>query len=217
MTGKSDEDTRGSSKDRGIVRFSIFLVFEALIFAFFFLFYNYSILFYLYLYSTPFLLGVIIYLFRKDMPVARNFLSKDIFVLIAVIVIWIYIYALIKQPTSYVFSITYYPAILEELNFRFVIPEVISRKTGIGRAIVIQSILYTVFYLGLPILRPGSYPGIYLYILLFDNFALSILYGAVYYLRRSIYLDVALHMSFYLVEIFLTASTAWIATVLAPV
>ena len=190
---------------------------EALIFGSFFFFFDFHILFFVYLYTTPFVFAMILFLFRQKLPIKKNFLSKDVFLLLAVIVIWIYVYALLKQSTIYVLSITYYPAILEELNFRFLIPEILSRKTGMGKALVIQAVLYTIFYLGLPLLKPGSFPGVYLYFFIFDNFATSLLYGAIYYLRKSIYLDISLHMSFYLIEIFLTASTAWIGAALAPV
>jgi CAAX amino terminal protease family. len=190
---------------------------EALIFGCFFFFFDYHILFFVYLYAAPFVFAMILYLFRTGLPVKKNFLSKDLLLLIAVIVAWLYVYALVKQSTVYVLSITYYPAILEELNFRFIIPEMLSRKTGMGKALIIQALLYTIFYMGLPVLKPGSYPGVYLYFFIFDNFATSLFYGAIYYLRKSIYLDIALHMSFYLIEIFLTTSTAWIGAALAPV
>ncbi|MCL4341148.1 MAG: CPBP family glutamic-type intramembrane protease [Candidatus Thermoplasmatota archaeon] len=200
-----------------LIKKIVIVLLEVPVFLSFILFFDFSWLFTFYIYVTPFLLIAIIYLARKRIHVERNFLSKDFFVFLGILFLWLYVYALMKQSTLYVLSIVYYPAFLEELNFRYIIPELLSGKTGMGKAIIIQSVLYMIFYAGLPILKPGSYPGIYEYIFFFDNFVMSIFYGSIYYLRESIYLDVTLHMSFYLIELFLTPATAWIATVLAPV
>ena len=193
------------------------ILLEVPVFLSFILFFDFSWLFTFYIYATPFLLICILYIARKNIHLEQNFLSRDFFVFLGILFLWLYIYALMRQPTLYVLSIAYYPAFLEELNFRYIIPELLSGKTGMGKAIIIQGVLYTIFYAGLPILKPGSYPGVYEYIFFFDNFVMSIFYGSIYYLRKSIYLDITLHMSFYLIEIFLTPATAWIATVLAPV
>jgi hypothetical protein len=201
----------------GIGKKVLIVLLEVPIFFSFIFFFDFPILFTIYLYATPFLLIGIMLLARNRIHLQRNFLSKDFFILLGVVFLWLYIYGIMRQSELYVLSITYYPALLEELNFRFIIPELLSGNGKMGKAIVVQAVLYTLFYAGLPILQPGSYPGIYEYFFFFDNFAMSLFYGALYYLRKSIYIDVAIHMSFYLIEIFLNSSTAWIGAVLAPV
>ena len=88
-------------------------------------------------------------------------------------------------------------AFIDELNFRFVFQNKVAAYAGDGRAVIVQSIAFTALYSGYVIFETAGYPGLFLPLFFLDMFGMGMLYGALYYLRRNIYMDMALHLSLY--------------------
>ena len=177
-----------------------------------------AIFYYLYLSVTPLLFVVISY----SLPEIRNavsatLLSKDFMILISVLLFWLYLYALTRNGPVYVFETAYYPVFLEEFNFRFLIIMFLQRRFPIGQAIIIQAVLYSLLYLSFILFQGPGYPGIFMELFMIDNFAMAVTYGAIYYFRKNFYIAAAVHMSLYLMDVFLPSSLGWIAYVTTPV
>ncbi len=196
----------------------IFISSELVIFAMFYLMQVDAIFYYLYLSVTPLLFVVISY----SLPEIRNavsatLLSKDFMILISVLLFWLYLYALTRNGPVYVFETAYYPVFLEEFNFRFLIIMFLQRRFPIGQAIIIQAVLYSLLYLSFILFQGPGYPGIFAELFMIDNFAMAVTYGAIYYFRKNFYIAAAVHMSLYLMDVFLPPSLGWIAYVTTPV
>lgn len=167
---------------------------------------------------TPVLFVIMSY-FLADVKISLKqvFLSKDIVIFISVLSAWLYIYAITRSGTDYVFQTLYYPAFLEEFNFRFLIVRFLSKYIGVGRSVIIQAVVYAAVYSSFLVYSPAGYPGLYSFFFVADNFAMSCIYGGIYYLRKNIYIDLSLHLSLYVMDVFLPASLGWLAYVSTPV
>lgn len=197
----------------------LFLASEAVIFFFFFsiLGYRKVIAFDLYVGITPALLILQIYLnddLRKT--VRQLLLSKDIIIFLSVLTIWVYIFALQKLDIGYIFSTLYYPVILEELNFRFVVINSLKRWISFPRAVIIQAFLYAFFYSSYLIFEPHSYPGIYGPLFVVDMISMGLLYGAIFFIRKNLYIDLSIHLSLWVMAAVLPPLFAWIPYTMAP-
>ncbi len=201
------------------------LLFTTLEFLFFALFYlsqdpgiDHVLVFHLYIGISPLIIVVLTYFIPELRKVAkRAFLSKDMVVFIAVLSLWLYLYDVRHLGVSSVFSFLYYPVLLEELNFRFIVIEFLSSYVSEGKAVVIQALMYAIFYSSFVIFYPGGYPGFYTPIFVLDNFAMAVIYGAIYYVRKNIYIPLTIHLSFYLLLVFLPLSFGWLGYVTTPV
>ena len=201
------------------------LLFAFLEFVFFALFYfsqdsyiNHTLVFHIYIFTAPVIIIVLIWLIPELRKKVKSLLvSKDLIIFVAVLAIWLYAYDVQHIGVSSVFSFLYYPVILEELNFRFIVIEFLKNYTSDGKAIICQALMYTLFYASFVIFYPNGYPGLYAPLFILDNFAMAIIYGAIYYLRKNIYLTTALHLSFYLLLVFLPLDLGWLGYVTTPV
>ncbi len=120
--------------------------------------------------------------------------SRDAFILVAAFIVWgtVWLY-LGLSPWGILFPY----AFIDELNFRFVVQNKVSEYLGNGRAVVVQSIAFTALYSSYVIFESSGYPGLFLPLFFVDMFGMGVLYGALYYLRKNIYWDVAVHLSLY--------------------
>ena len=201
------------------------LLFAILEFVFFALFYfsqdsniNHTLIFHIYIFTAPVIIVLLILVIPELRKKVKSLLSsKDLVIFVAVLSIWLYVYDVKHIGVSSVFSFLYYPVILEELNFRFIVIEFLKNYTSDGKAIICQALMYTLFYASFVIFYPHGYPGLYAPLFILDNFAMAIIYGAIYYLRKNIYLTTALHLSFYLLLFFLPLDLGWLGYVTTPV
>lgn len=177
-----------------------------------------DIFFYLYIGITPVIFIILISKIRilRENTV-KSLASKDMIIFFSVMVIWLFLYPILHQYAPYVVEISYYPVILEEINFRFIIARFIGKFTGLRKATVYQAILFAVFYLSVPIMEPGSYPGIYLPLFIFDTFGIGLVYGALYYIRKNIYLSASLHLALYALSPIVPAGWGFIPYTLTEV
>lgn len=197
---------------------ALFILSEIIILGLFFEISRGVLVFYLYMVVTPFLFVVMsYYLTDVKKTISRTILSKDMVIFLVFLFAWLYIYSLTRNGLEYVFQTAYYPVFLEEYNFRFLMTRFLKRYVGEGRAIVIQAILYALAYASFLVYSPAGYPGLYAVFFVLDNFAMSCIYGAIYYLRKNIYIDISIHLSLYLMDVFLPASLGWLAYVSTPV
>lgn len=202
------------------VRFSIFFTFEGILFSLYYLnlwITDSTLPFYLYIGLFPLFLFLLVYWSEPAKQKLKTLLlSKDLIIFISVLIVWIYIYALDKLSIPYIFSTLYFPVLIEELNFRFIITEYVSELTGLGRAVVIQAFMYTFLYAAYLILLPNSYPGLYGPFYLIDMLSIGLVYGAVYYIRKNLYIDIALHLSLWLMAAIVPFLLVWIPYTFAP-
>lgn len=204
----------------GKIRYLSFGLLEALIFILFYL--NLGITssdvpFYLYIGLFPLIAFFLVYISPGAKKDLRHLLvSKDMVVLISVIVVWVYIYELENLPVSYIFSTLYFPVLIDEINFRFIVTSYVSEKIGMGKAVVVQALLFTLLYSGYLIILPGSYPGPYAPLFVIDMVAVGLIYGAVYYLRRNLYIDISTHLSLWLMAAVIPYLLVWIPYTFAP-
>ena len=178
----------------------LFVTLESVIFILFYMSLSAfaNIFFYLYIGVTPVIFVVLISkirILRKN--AVQSLASKDMIIFFSIMVIWLFLYPILHQYAPYVVEISYYPVILEEINFRMIIARYLGKFVGLRKATVLQAILFAVFYLSVPIMEPGSYPGIYLPLFIFDTFGIGLVYGALYYVRKNIYLSASLHLTLY--------------------
>jgi len=202
------------------LRFTFFILLELVLFALFYInlyLTDSSLPFYLYVGLFPPILFFLVYISessRKELK--KLLLSKDMIVLFAVISVWIYIYALDKLSIPYIFSTLYFPVLIEELNFRYLITSYLSEVMSLPRAIVVQAFLYTLLYASYIIVLPGSYPGIYAPLFIIDMLSVGLIYGAVYYIRRNLYIDISFHLSLWLMAAVIPFLLVWIPYTFAP-
>ncbi len=196
----------------------VFALGEFITIALFFLLSKGPLVFYLYMCLSP-LIFVLLCLYLKDVrsAVRKMLTSRDLVIFAAVFFIWLYLYSISRNGPLFVVETAYFPAFLEEFNFRFIMVVFLKRYIGEGRAVVLQSLLYSVAYSNYLVFSPTGYPGFYLELFIIDNIAMACIYGAIYYLRKNIYIDISIHMSLYLMDVFLPASMGWIAYISTPV
>lgn len=196
----------------------IALLIEPAIFALFYSIQVNVIFYYLYLGVTPLLFGLTSYYvpdIRKE--IYGVLLHKDSIIFFSLIAIWLFLYAATKNGPLYVFETAYYPVFIEEFNFRFILIVLLRRKFAPGQAVIIQALLYAIFYSSFLVFYPSGFPGVFLELFLFDNFSMAILYGFIYYFRKNFYIPASIHMSLYLISVFLPASLGWIPQITTPV
>lgn len=203
-----------------VIRYALFLIFEAILFSMFYLtlwLKNSSIPFYLYIGLFPLFLFLLVYWSENARSKLKTLLvSKDIIIFFIVLSAWIYIYALEKVSIPFVFTTLYFPVLIEELNFRFIIMEYLSEFVARSRAVIIQAIFYTLLYAGYLIFLPGSYPGIYAPMYVIDMLSMGLVYGAIYYIRKNLYIDMSIHLSLWLMAEVIPFLLVWIPYALAP-
>lgn len=194
---------------------------EATIFALYYLFLYFNwdlavsgLLYTLYEYGSPVLLALLVY-YDKDLRKAalQTLQSKDVFFLIAAVFVWGYIFALRGFSLM---SLIYAPAVIDEINFRLVATSFFSKFTNKSAATVIQAAMFMSLYANYIVFEPGGFPGLYAPLYLLDMFMMGILYGAIYYIRKNIYLDIVLHNSLYVASFIVPASLAWIPYIMLP-
>lgn len=203
----------------GRQRYTIFILLEIVLFALFYL--NLAIEstlpFYLYVGLFPLILFYLVFISKNLREKLRTvFLSKDMMIFFTVLIIWIFVYAFEKISIGYAFSTLYFPVLIEELNFRFLITEYLTEKIALSRAVVIQAILYTALYASYLIVLPGSYPGLYGPLFIIDMLSVGLIYGAVYYLRRNLYIDISFHLTLWLMAAIVPQALVWIPYTFAP-
>ena len=64
----------------------------------------------------------------------------------------------------------------EEINFRYVMINYLAPIARGGIAVILQALLYMVFYSTVLIASPGGYPGIFSEFFLIDMFSLGLIY-----------------------------------------
>lgn len=168
----------------------------------------------LYIYLSPVLLAVmVIFIPSLRSGLSRVLGSKDLFILFFVVVVWIYIWGLHHISPTYLF----YPiAFIDEINFRYVITDFTSSYTGKPKAIIVQAVLFMLLYSSYLIFESQGYPGFYALLYLVDMFSMGILYGAIYFVRKNIYMDVAIHLSLFAMIPIIPAYLGWIPYSMLP-
>ncbi|WP_393970761.1 CPBP family intramembrane metalloprotease [Oxyplasma meridianum] len=198
----------------------LFVTMQIIIFSFFYLSLSAfaDIFFYLYMGIAPVIFVILISKIRilRENAV-KSLASKDMIIFFSVMVVWLFIYPILHQYPPYVLEISYYPVILEEINFRFIIARYIGKFTGLRKATIFQAVLFALFYLSVPIMEPYSYPGIYLPLFIFDTFGIGLVYGALYYIRKNIYLSASLHLALYAISPIIPAGWGFIPYTLTEV
>lgn len=207
---------------RRLYEILFFVSVEAVIFALYYLFlyfvpislYVSNKLYITYEYGTPLLLGLFIWHDRDLRKAALLTLkSKDVFFLIAAIFIWGYVFALNGISPANIF---YAPAIIDEINFRLVVTNFFKKFTKAGTATIIQAFMFMMLYANYIVFEQGGFPGIYTPLFLVDMFMMGILYGAIYFVRKNVYLDIVLHNTLYVLSYIVPASLAVIPYVMLP-
>ncbi|MCL4451702.1 MAG: hypothetical protein M1327_03635 [Candidatus Thermoplasmatota archaeon] len=201
--------------------FILFLLTEAVVYLLFYSFLGFMLhpnlsatLYYLYLLIVPLLLIITI---GSDHALVKNALrnieSKDWTVFVTALFIWGYIFAFNKFSP---FDMFYGIAIIDEINFRFLVFNMLSRYIRREYAVVIQAVLFMLLYMNYIIFEPGGYPGLYAPLYVVDMFSMGILYGVLAYLRGSIYLDLIIHLSLFDMVYFSPPIPGWIPYVMLP-
>lgn len=196
----------------------IALAIEPVIFALFYLIQVNVYFYYLYLTVTP-LLFILATVYVEDVrkEVYRVFLHKDAIFFLSSIAIWLFLYAASRNGPMYVFETAYYPVLIEEINFRFILLVLLRRKFAAGQSVIIQAVLYTIFYSSFLLFYPSGFPGVFMELFLFDNFSMAIIYGFISHYRKNFYISSTIHMALYLVSVFLPASLGWFPQITTPV
>ncbi len=199
----------------------LFLLTEAVVYLLFYLFLAFLLqpslsatLYYLYLFIVPLLLVATI---ASDHGLLRDAVrsieNKDWALLVTAIFVWAYIFALNKFSP---FDIFYGIAIIDEINFRFLVFGILSRYVRREYAVIIQAVMFMLLYLNYLLIEPAAYPGLYAPLYVVDMFSMGILYGVLAYLRRSIYLDLILHLSLFDMVYFSPPIPGWIPYLMLP-
>lgn len=209
-------ETVNSLKGRMATLLPIF--FEAAIFVMFYLIQVNTYFYYLYIGATP-LIFLLASVYIKDVrnAIYKVLLHKDLTVLLTVILVWLFLFAATHNGSLYVLETAYYPVFLEEFNFRFLLITFLRRKLSFGQSIVIQAMLYSLFYASFLVFYPSGFPGVFLELFILDNFSMAIVYGVLYYFRKNFYIATSLHLSLYMMSVFLPASLGWLPQVTTPV
>lgn len=194
------------------------ILLEPAIFVLFYLIQVNVYFYYLYLAATP-LLFLLASWYVVDIRKAlyRALLHKDAIFFFSSLAIWLFLYAATKNGPLYVFETAYYPVFLEEFNFRFILMVLLKRRFADGQAVALQALLYAIFYSSFLLFYPTGFPGVFAELFFFDNFAMAVMYGLIYYFRKNFYIAATVHLALYLMTVFLPASLGWIPQVTTPV
>lgn len=199
----------------------LFIMTELFVFSTWFLFlyfvgntYVSEILYELNIYLSPIVL-ILISIYDRDL---RNALmkparSKDVFLLITVLTVWGFVFAYYGDNPIGMF---YLPAIAEEINFRLVIFNFLRKYIPEFPSLLIQAFLFMIFYSNYIIFEPSGWPGIQLPIYLLDMMVMGIIYGAIYYIRGNIYIDIAVHNTLFDLILVLPAFLGFIPYTMLP-
>ena len=202
------------------LRMAVFSLLEIVLFSLFYLnlyLTDSSVPFYLYVGLFPVIFLILVYLSDTARKKIRDLVvSKDLVIFLIVISFWIYVYALEKLPIPYIFSTLYFPVLIEELNFRFVVTNYLAEVMSLPRAVVVQAFLYTILYSSYIVVLPGSYPGPYAPLFVIDMLSVGLIYGAVYYFRKNLYIDISFHLSLWLMAAVIPYLLVWIPYTFAP-
>lgn len=165
-------------------------------------------LYLLYLILVPFLLLITIAADRDTRDeFIRSLWKIDWTFFVAGLFAWGYLLALHGFSPFLMF---YEVAYIDELNFRFLIPRVLGQYISREMAVILQALLFMLLYANYLFFEPASYPGIYALLYLISMFAMGILYGAIAYLRKNIYLDLLIHQSLFDLIFFVPPVPGWI-------
>ena len=172
---------------------TVFTLGEFITIALFFFLSRGPLVFYLYIGLSP-LIFVLLCLYLSDVrsAIRKMLMSRDLVIFVSVFFIWLYLYSISRNGPLFVVETAYFPAFLEEFNFRFIMVVFLKRYIGEGKAVVLQSLLYSVAYSNYLVFSPTGYPGFYLELFIIDNIAMACIYGAIYYLRKNIYIDISI-------------------------
>ncbi len=138
--------------------------------------------------------------------------NPDMFVFFFVLLFWIYIFA-IKHIN--VISVFWEPEFVDEINFRLFLIPFLAIFIGTKKAVFVQSVLFALYYFSFLVFFPQAYPGIYYTLFIVDMFSMGILYGVIYMIRKSIYIDMSIHLSLYAMS-FVVVSLGWIPYLFLP-
>ncbi|MCL4335122.1 MAG: CPBP family intramembrane metalloprotease [Candidatus Thermoplasmatota archaeon] len=207
--------------ERRLLEIIFFVLAETFIFSTWFLFLFFvrrtgvsEVLYELNIYLSPVLL---IFLSCYDLDLRKALMntlrSKDVFILIAAFTVWGFIFAYYGENAIGMF---YLPAIAQEINFRLVIFNFLRKYMSDFPAVILQALLFMVFYSNYVIFEPEGWPGIQLPIYLIDMLIMGIIYGALYYIRKSIYIDIILHNSLFDLILVLPAFLGFIPYTMLP-
>jgi len=140
-----------------------------------------------------------------------NIESKDWVLLVTALFIWGYIFALHKfSPLDIFYGI----AIIDEVNFRFLMLNMLSRYVRREYAVIIQAALFMLLYANYLVFEHQGYPGLFAPLYVLDMFSMGVLYGVIAYLRNSIYIDLIIHISLFDIIYFTPPIPYWISYVM---
>lgn len=163
--------------------------------------------------GTPLIIGLMFYL-NRDVAISgiKSLGNVDMFVFFTTVIAWMIIWAMHDLNP---YGIFWEQAFTDEVNFRLFLIPYLSRITTSGRAVIVQALLFTVYYSNYLVFMPGGFPGIYFYLFIFDIFSMGIIYGVIYLIRKSIYIDLSIHLSLYAMA-FIVVSLGWIPYLFLP-
>ncbi|AKA48868.1 hypothetical protein IX51_06855 [uncultured archaeon] len=183
----------------------LFIFLEAIIFAIYYLFtivVSYDT-YLLYLIGMPAVLSAMILLDHRLAESARRaFISTDFLVLVGTISFWFFLYAFYGFGREQVLFALYAPVLLEEVNFRFVLIEYLGNALSREKAVIIQGILFGIWYAYYELFYQGTWPNVFLSVIfIFSMMSIGLIYGVVYYLRKSVYISMSIHLSLLLMAL----------------
>lgn len=182
-----------------------FVILEALIFTLYYIFTIFvnNDTYLLYLIGIPGIMGAIILLDRTlTESLSRAFVATDFIVLVATLSFWFFLYAYYGFGRDQVLVTLYAPVIIEEVNFRFIMMEYIGRHIGREKALVIQALLFGLWYGYYELFYQGTYPNIFLsFVFIVSMVSIGAVYGVIYYFRKNVYITMSLHLSLLLLAL----------------
>lgn len=182
-----------------------FVILEALIFVLYYIFtilVNYDT-YLIYLVGIPAVMVVIILMDQTLVRnLSRSFVATDFLVLVTTLSFWFFLYAYYGFGRDQVLVTLYAPVIIEEVNFRFIMMEYIGKHIGMEKALVIQALLFGLWYGYYELFYQGTYPNIFLsFVFIVSMISIGAVYGVIYYFRKNIYITMSLHLSFLLLAL----------------
>lgn len=191
-------DSASNTEKKGLLPIH-FIILEAVIFGVF-LFFEIcpgKMTYMLYIYGLPLAIAATIVLDKGlRNRVAESFVSADFLILAGAIAFWFFIYSFYGFGRWQVLISLYAPVILEEVNFRFVLLEYLGRKIGMEKAVLTQGLLFGLWYLYYELVYQGTFPNLFLTItFVISMITIGIIYGAIYYIRKNVYIPMALHLT----------------------
>ncbi|MCL4314649.1 MAG: hypothetical protein M1454_02850 [Candidatus Thermoplasmatota archaeon] len=169
--------------------------------------------YYIFEVGTPLMIGIMFYC-NRDVAISgiKSLGNVDMFVFFTTIIVWMVIWTTHDLNP---YGIFWEQGFTDEINFRLFMIPYMSRFITRGRAVILQAVLFTVYYSNYLVFAPGGFPGIYFYFFIFDIFSMGIIYGVIYLIRKSIYIDLSIHLSLYAMA-FIVVSLGWIPYLFLP-